>query len=182
MKIRKAPKGAGEAILYLDFDGVLHHESVYWSPRRGAYIKIHSAGWGQCSYYLFQHAPLLVRHLAPYPDIKIVLSTSWVRSYGCYGAAKRLPQALRDRVIGATFHSRMNENEFVAAPRGMQVWGDVVRRHPRAWLALDDDCLHWPKWCLDNYIRTDKALGINTPEVTAEIVAKLRILGATAAE
>ena len=170
---RKVPQGAGEAILYLDFDGVLHHEAVYWSPRRGPYMGKQLTS----EHYLFQHAPLLVDLLAPHPDIKIVLSTSWVRSYGCYGAAKRLPASIRDRVIGATFHSRMNETAFVTSPRGMQVWGDVEKRHPKAWLALDDDYLHWPKWCLDNYVRTDEVLGISAPAVQSLIVEKLRILG-----
>lgn len=27
-------------LLYLDFDGVLHHEDVRWSPKRGAYMQI----------------------------------------------------------------------------------------------------------------------------------------------
>ena len=86
----KPPSGAGQVILYLDFDGVLHHESVYFN-KKGPYIKTNSAGWGQCPYVLFQYAPLLVELLAPYPAVKIVLSTSWARVYGCYGAVKRLP-------------------------------------------------------------------------------------------
>lgn len=31
------PVGRGELILYLDFDGVLHHENVLWHPRKGPY-------------------------------------------------------------------------------------------------------------------------------------------------
>jgi hypothetical protein len=153
----KAPKGAGELILYLDFDGVLHHENCLWHPRRGVYLK------APPGYTLFQHADLLAEVLAPYPDLKIVLSTSWVRSYGCYGSAKRLPEPLRQRVIGATVHSRMNENAFVSAPRGMQVWGDVQRRQPADWIALDDDYLHWPKWCLEKYVQTHEMRGLVTP-------------------
>jgi len=164
----KAPKGAGELILYLDFDGVLHHENCLWNPKRGPYIAAVFPG-----HVLFQHASLLETLLDPYPQIRIVLSTSWVRRYGCTGAAKWLPQSLRERVIGATFHSRMNENEFAAAPRGMQVWGDVVRRQPKNWLALDDDWLHWPKWCLDKYVKTHEFAGISAPFVRDEISTKL---------
>ena len=170
---KKPPKGAGQAVLYLDFDGVLHHESVFFN-KKGPYIKTNSAGWGQCPYVLFQHAPLLVELLAPYPAVKIVLSTSWARVYGCYGAAKRLPVELRERVIGATFHSRMNEAEFISQSRGMQIWNDVYRRNPRVWFALDDDWFGWPKWCLDNYVRTDVVLGISAPAVRDLIVEKLR--------
>jgi hypothetical protein len=164
---RKAPRGAGELLLYLDFDGVLHHENVLWHPKRGAYLK------APPGHRLFQHSDLLVELLSPYPQIKIVLSTSWARVYGCSHAAKRLPPSLRDRVIGATFHSQMIEALFVDAPRGMQVWSDVNRRHPKDWLALDDDYLHWPKWCLENYVRTDEVAGISEPAVRAEIERKL---------
>jgi hypothetical protein len=168
-KERKLPKGASQDILYLDFDGVLHHENCLWHPKRGPYLMAPEG------HVLFQHAPLLAEMLAPYPSLKIVLSTSWVRSYGCEKAAKRLPASLRDRVIGATWHSQMKplENEWVSRPRGMQVWGDVDRRKPRAWLALDDDYLSWPVWALDNYVRTDDVLGISHPEVTPLISQKL---------
>jgi hypothetical protein len=55
----------------------------------------------------------------------------------------------------------------------MQVWGDVERRKPRAWLALDDDHRNWPAWALDSYVRTDDVLGISHPEVTPLIRQKL---------
>ena len=170
----RPPKGAGQLVLYLDFDGVLHHEDVLWHLRKGPHLR------APPHYTLFQHADLLTTLLEPYPDVKIVLSTSWVRSYGCAGTAKRLPIALRQRVIGATFHSRMDEALFVDAPRGMQVWGDVVRRNPKDWLALDDDYMHWPKWCLSNYIQTDAHEGISNPAVLKKIKEKLVTLGATA--
>ncbi|NVO04738.1 MAG: hypothetical protein HXX19_01675, partial [Rhodoferax sp.] len=114
--------------------------------------------------------------LRPYPELKIVLSTSWVRSYGCAGAAKRLPLELRSRVIGATWHSgnKPLENEWVSAPRGMQIWSDVLRRKPAAWLAIDDDYLHWPKWALENYVQTDEVLGISHPAVKALLERKLQ--------
>lgn len=166
------PRGAGEAVLYLDFDGVLHHENVHWHSTKGPYIKDAPPG-----HVLFQHVDLLVKLLAPYPLIRIVLSTSWVRRYGCAGAAKRLPMALRERVIGATFHSKMDPVEFYGAPRGMQVWGDVVRRKPAAaWLALDDDYLHWPKWALEHYVRTHEIEGISNTAVMAAIEAKLALM------
>lgn len=160
-------RGTGELVLYVDYDGVLHHENVLWHPKIGAYL---SAPDG---YVLFQHAELLERMLAPYPEVQIVLSTSWVRRYGCAKSAKQLRPSLRTRVIGATFHSNMNEQEFSQAPRGMQVWRDVVKRKPRAWLALDDDCLDWPKWCLDNYVKTHEDEGIGDPAVQDEFAKKL---------
>lgn len=173
--IQKPPRGRNQLVLYLDFDGVLHHENALWHPRRGVYLK------APPGYVLFQHVGLLEQVLAPYPEVKIVLSTSWVRSYGCEGAAKRLPASLRSRVIGATFHSQMVKQYFVDAPRGMQVWSDVLRRQPRDWIALDDDYLHWPKWCLDRYVRTHEHEGISAPDVQAELRHKLALMCAAPA-
>eukprot|EP01037_Dinobryon_pediforme_P012453 gene12453-12540_t len=147
--------GTGGDVLYLDFDGVLHHENCFWHPRRGAYLD------APPGYMLFQHAELLSTLLAPYPQVEIVLSTSWVRRYGCSDTAKRLPRPLRARVIGATFHTRMNERDFVELSRGQQVLGDVMRRQPKRWLALDDDPDGWTLECLPNFLQTDEREGIN---------------------
>ena len=159
----KTPRGAGERILYLDFDGVLHHENCLWRPRRGPYLV------APRGHVLFQHAELLSELLAPYPTWKIVLSTSWVIQYGCDRAAKCLPDALRSRVIGATFHSRMNLNEFQSMSRGLQIWADVQRRLPKEWIALDDQGFNWPAWCRENFIQTDEVQGVSEPAVLARL-------------
>ena len=159
--------GNAPNVLYLDFDGVLHHGEVYWSPRKGPYMD------PTVKQKLFAYAGLLEEILLPYPNLAIVLSTSWVLKYGCHGAARRLPHSLRQRVIGATFHTRMNREDFDNASRGMQVWADVYRRQPTDWLALDDDFLQWPAWCRDKLIRTLPHLGLNSPETRELLRSKL---------
>ncbi|MGJ7509937.1 HAD domain-containing protein [Variovorax sp. GT1P44] len=166
------PRGRDELVLYLDYDGVVHHEDVWWHPRRGPYIKAPGC------YPLFQHTQMLVDVLEPYPNLKIVLSTSWVRHYTYSKAAKRLSPSLQQRVIGATYHSEMHEASFAATPRGLQIWADVLRRRPRDWLALDDDDLHWPAWCREKLVRTHDELGISEPAVLAELMTKLRTMHA----
>lgn len=167
--MRRIPKGFQQTVLYLDYDGVLHHENVLWHPRRGAYA-------GPPGFELFEHAPLLAALLEPYPEILVVLSTSWVRRYGCYGSAKRLPDSLRRRVIGATFHSKMNEHSFVVTPRGQQVVEDVMRRKPRDWIALDDTDQGWPDKLRDHVLITDEKVGIGAPWAATDIQARLRAL------
>lgn len=166
----KVPRGVGELVLYVDYDSPLHHENVWWHPRRGPYIK---AG---PEFSLFQYVNLLAEVLDPYPDLRIVLSTSWVRRYTFSKAAKRLPPSLRERVIGATYHSEMHEASFAATPRGLQIWADVLRRRPRDWIALDDDDLHWPAWCREKLVRTHDELGISEPNVLAELKTKLAMM------
>lgn len=160
-------KGVGEHVLYLDFDGVLHHEDVRWSLKRGPFLNApgHS---------LFEHAALLEDLLKPYPQVHIVLSTTWARVFSCYGAAKRLPPGLRDRVVGATWHSAMPEQAFKDKPRGTQVLEDVRRRRPAHWLALDDTDEGWPLEASDHVLITDEQLGISAPGMAERIAAALR--------
>lgn len=162
--------GKDGLLLYLDYDGVLHHENCLWHPRRGAYLSAPE------EFKLFQHVDLLEKALAPYPAVRIVLSTSWVRRYGCSRAAKKLGSRLQQRVIGATFHSRMNEDLFMTIPRGLQVWEDVLRRKPRDWLALDDVDEGWPPESIGKFIQTHEKQGISHPAVLAQFQRALEAL------
>ncbi|MDR5750361.1 MULTISPECIES: HAD domain-containing protein [unclassified Caballeronia] len=162
------PAVKGGFVLYLDFDGVLHPEDVHMQTGRGPFIA------SPVGHKLFEHAGLLAEALGPYPELRIVLSTSWVRVYrSVRRITRKLPPELSARVVGATYHGAMDAESFKAAPRGMQVWSDVLRRQPADWLALDDDYLHWPAWCRDKLVRTDEILGVSAPAVLAELRAKL---------
>ncbi|RDJ98531.1 HAD domain-containing protein [Paraburkholderia lacunae] len=164
----RAPRHTGGLVLYLDFDGVLHPEDVWVRLNKGPYIA------SPPGHELFEHAELLERVLLPYPDVKIVLSTSWVRVYkGVARVARKLPPELRARVVGATYHRSMDPESFRQTLRGMQIWADVLRRQPVDWIALDDDYLDWPSWCGDKLVRTHEVLGISAPVVLAELRAKL---------
>lgn len=161
------PRVHGGQVLYLDYDGVLHHESVYRHPKHGISL---SAG---PDFKLFQHAPLLGELLRPYPEVRIVLSTSWVRVMGLRRAASYLPDELRARVVGATFHARMVRVEFVHTSRGLQVYEDYLRRSPSAALALDDDDDGWPVAFRKHLVLTDEVHGISLPRVRKELESKL---------
>lgn len=56
-------------IIYLDYDGVLHDEQVFFHPKRGIYMKTPDR-------ILFEWMSILDELLRPHPDVKIVLSTS----------------------------------------------------------------------------------------------------------
>ncbi|MEX3943336.1 HAD domain-containing protein [Paraburkholderia sp. BR10937] len=163
------PRSCGGLVLYLDYDGVLHPDAVCVDPKRGP-ILVNRPG-----HLLFENVGILIQLLSPYPAVKVVLSTSWVRRYR--GSIRRvsrgLTPALQTRVIGGTFHSRMDPGTYAAAPRGWQIWSDVTRRRPARWLALDDDDESWPAWCRDQLVHTDSELGISAPRVRDELQAKL---------
>ena len=161
-------KGTNELVLYLDFDGVLHHENCLWHPKRGAYLV------APARYSLFQHSALLEQSLEPYPSVQIVLSTSWVVHYGCSATTKLLPPTLQARVIGATFHSgNMKELDFREIHRGQQVIEDTLRRRPRDWLALDDDGEGWPEEHAARFVQTHMYEGISEQAVLTDFKGRL---------
>ncbi|WP_240189644.1 HAD domain-containing protein [Azonexus hydrophilus] len=89
-------------ILFLDFDGVLHPDAVYFVRGRPT---LRAKG------ELFMWAGALVDLLTEHPDVRIVLSTSWVRALRFNRARSYLPAELRRCVIGATWHSAMSVDE-----------------------------------------------------------------------
>ena len=166
----KTLRGRDGLLLYLDFDGVLHHEDVRWHPRRGVYMAAPEP------FRLFEHVDLLERLLAPHPTVQVVLSTSWVRVLGYSRALKHLPPRLRERVIGATYHSAMNQAAYAMLPRGVQILDDVERRQPSDWLALDDDGAGWPTPQRQHLVLTDERLGLGGRDTAAEVAARLGTL------
>ena len=160
-------KGQGASVLYLDYDGALHHENCWMDPKRGPYLQAPER------YVLFQHVDLLLELLAPYPSVRIVLSTSWVRRFGIAGTTKWLPASLRERVIGATYLSRRAREGSAPVTRGEQVTQDVLRRRPANWFAIDDDQIGWPEWARPRVVFSDPYEGISPPEVQDAIRRQL---------
>jgi hypothetical protein len=166
-----APEQASLSVLYLDFDGVLHSDDVGRDWHGKPYLR------GQGS--LFEYANRLIAALDPYPAHKIVLSTSWVRILGFGYARERLPQTLRERVIGATWHSRFEDDDRLHAwwihtsTRYQQIAEDVKRRQPSHWFALDDDARGWPRQARAHLVECDSELGLGEPRARLLLETKL---------
>jgi hypothetical protein len=154
-------------IIYLDFDGVLHHENVVWTHGKG--IRMCESG-----HALFEWEPILVDLLEPHPDARIVLSTSWVRMKSFHYAKRCLCEPLQNRVIGATFSKKaMDRDAFVALPRGRQVLADALRRQSGRWFALDDDSEGWDAYS-DKLILTNEDRGLSENAVQNAITEMLK--------
>jgi hypothetical protein len=154
-------------ICYLDYEAVLHDGNVLRNRTRGMTIATPGRQF-------FEWMPILEDLLAPYPDLKIVLSTTWVRELGFDRARQELSASLRERVIGATFlHPKMIRSEFDMMARGMQILGDVQRRKPAHWFALDDDDFGWPAKYRDNLILTREGTGLSEPAVQEQVRRRL---------
>lgn len=160
-------------ICYLDFDGVLHDEEVYYHPRRGIYMRTPGR-------ILFEWAPILETLLQPFPEVKIVLSTSWVHARRFAYAKSQLSAALQTRVVGATFHSReMRRGEFIQLPRGVQIARDVYRRRPQAWFAIDDDDVGWPEGYRNRLVKTTGTCGLSDAQAQLAVQAMLERLSSS---
>lgn len=145
--------------LFLDFDGVLHPYDVYLVNGKAV-----RPGGG-----LFVYAPLVVAALAPYPTVKIVLSTSWVSAIGFEESRSRLPVELQRRVVGAT-------DQATARTRHSQI-AHYVRQHGLiSWLAVDDDTEGWPAEQRKNLVRTPRAMGLSYLDAQLELADKLALL------
>lgn len=167
--------------LYLDFDGVLHHCDVMNKPDKPPSL---DARLG----VLFEHAPRLAQALEPFPDVRIVLSTSWVRERSFSFAKRRLPATLQKRVIGATFHSAMQHVDAFIDPgyssyrfrcafdrltRYQAIKNDAYRRQQPNWIAIDDDTEGWREVDACRLVATDGARGLADAAALGDLQAKL---------
>ena len=115
----------GPPVLYLDFDGVLHHEDVWWSPVRGPYFGPKAPPYAK----LFEHAGLLAEALND-PGLKVLywVDGCWVKRDGhpVEIPANRAwtPVELEGQRVGAIVHDRSLRGEpevlnTVAAAAGL---------------------------------------------------------------
>jgi hypothetical protein len=144
--------------LYLDLDGVLHPSDVVFRTS-GPVLTMTDR------HRLLEHADTLVDILAPYRDLRVVLSSAWVVAYGFPYTLKRLPPALQMRVVGATFDETRDGPSFSSMARGYQVLQDVQRRLLARWIALDDDVADWPDSHRRHLVRCNPTLGLGDPAV-----------------
>ncbi|MNB98156.1 hypothetical protein D3C76_807720 [compost metagenome] len=161
---------ATDTVLFLDFDGVLHPDNVY-RTRHGLELRAPGA--------LMMHAGILSAILEDFPTVKIALSTSWVRELGYRRTRARLPEALQQRTISATWHSRMPRaplEGYDLYSRYQQIRAAVTRAGITRWLAIDDDPDYsWPDHDT-RLVRCDSAQGLSDTQTQAELRAKLKAI------
>ena len=159
-------------ILFLDFDGVLHPDAAYLVRGRPEL-----RGDGR----LFMWAGYLVDALASAQHVRIVLSTSWARELRYARARDCLPVELRQRVIGATWHSGMATDDE-HRPLGRDTWWDTSTRYQQIrryvdragitdWIAVDDQPEGWADADRDKLVVTDSNLGLSAPSARVRLAA-----------
>jgi hypothetical protein len=159
-------------LIFLDYDGVLHPNEVYQIPGRG--IVLTTDG-----HNLFEYTDLLAVALKGHPDVRIVLSTSWVRTIGFKKSKARLPTCLQERVIGSCWHSSLDQYYWNTLTRYEQISMYVTRHQVQNWLAIDDDDYKWPDNKRQHLIHTDEQGGLGrTAGALDNLILKLEYLKA----
>lgn len=171
-------------LLFLDFDGVLHHENVTLRPCHPAerrHLKpvesrfLTHDGKLAKGEKLFEHADRLADILAPFPRVQIVISSSWREHFRPGKLMSFLPEALASRVIGQTpvydkfggVGSRLLEVLAYLEGNGLA---------DQSWIALDDQAqLFWDDTenPPDNLIITNACAGITESNVQ-ELIERLQ--------
>jgi hypothetical protein len=159
-----------DRVLFLDFDGVLHPDDVY---RTRSGLELRAPG------QLMMHAGILIEILKEFPQVKISLSTSWVRILGYRRARAALPPELQVLTVSSTWHSRMPKaplEGYDMFSRYQQIRTAVTRAGLTNWIALDDDPFEsWPDQDR-RLIRTDPYLGLSSVPTQKELRVKLKAL------
>lgn len=155
-------------ILYLDYDGVLHHCNVRLAQY--GYGEARVPVMAEPGHELFSWAAILERILDeedPEGKVKIILSTSWGYHFGIE-AKSFLPESLQARVIGKTNQSMLS--------RGEQILKHAKANGYKRWIAIDDDRCRWPYDHQDRLVYCDSETGLSDSNVQADLRSKLRDL------
>lgn len=155
-------------VLFLDFDGVLHPPEVH-NTTDGPELMTPGR--------LFMHAHILQEILGYHPEVRIVLSTSWVGRLGFDRTKAYLPPKLQARVIGTTHRDTRQVGTYSFDSRDrmtrfQQIWRNVYRQQIENWVALDD--LHgstevWPAGFEDHLILCSGTMGLGDLDVQAAL-------------
>lgn len=95
-------------VLFLDFDGVLHGAHEVAVDDDGRVVLDNPR--------LFEHLPLLTEELAPYPELRIIVSSDWQRLFDDASLVRLL--GARPSVCGCYQHPCRNKGSCNSSVRG----------------------------------------------------------------
>lgn len=136
---------ATSAVLFLDFDGVLHR---------------HQKG-------TLDRLPLLEEFLRAHPDVHVVISSTWRMQESLESLAEYFSEDLRDRIEGVTpVGTRTPYSRFCEVQ-------EYLAGETRNWCAIDDEPTLFPPNCRQLVV-TDPSVAL-TPTDLARVAAVLNL-------
>ncbi|MHB9840928.1 HAD domain-containing protein [Paraburkholderia terrae] len=144
------------AVVFLDFDGVLHPVGVPAIDE--AFCLIDNPD-------LFVWRPILDRLLAPYPMIGIIVSSDWRRLFDD-ATLIRLLGPLAVRFVGVV--------ECYGSSRSEEILTEVRRRRLKEWVALDDHSSVIAAQATDTrFVACEPTTGVSSVDVQRTLSARL---------
>lgn len=155
-KVERSMRLADRAIVFLDFDGVLHPVGVPAVNEDFCLIENPD---------LFVWRPILERLLAPYPMVGIIVSSDWRRLFDD-ATLIRLLGPLAARFVGVV--------ECYGSSRAEELLAEVERMELKRWVALDDHpSVHAAQERDPRFIACDPATGVSSIEVQRALSKRL---------
>ncbi len=166
-------------VVYAGINGVFHpSDSLYR-------LLFDKSCWDQ-GHKEYEGVGCLERALAPWPDARLVLTSTQVWHAGLDAVLEHLGAALAGRVIGATFTDLTKVAKLGAQGQPLSsnaYWSmtrsEVVRCHvdwlkPDAWIAVDDDAALWTTDERRGHcVLTDPAKGLLEPAAQDRLLTLL---------
>lgn len=145
-----------QALLFLDFDGVLHREEFHALE--------------------FEFLPDFERALIDFPEVAIVISSTWRMTDPLERLRGRFSEGFRERVVGVTPIRKESTGD---GERGREIRDFIVLNDLEGipWLAVDDDARIFEEEVLSNVILTDGAFGLTEIDLRRLRVRLAELLG-----
>lgn len=154
--------------VFLDFDGTLHVGHSFLGEDGEITLDTGRP--------LLEFASLLADLLVPYPDVEIVLTTSWVKTLPVGKVISCLPAELVRRVVATTRDIKARfGNLRNGTDRTYVIVSFAYGRRLKTWLALDDSAYgieqfgRYPGELAEHFVLLDSSCGINDAKVLRRI-------------
>ncbi|MFM0277730.1 HAD domain-containing protein [Paraburkholderia sediminicola] len=125
---------------------------------------------------LFEYAPYLADALAPWPQVQIIVTTSWLRTLGSDRTIALLPDELRRRVVGTTLGTPPRFGEILdGTSKAMTPIRHAQKYGLTTWLALDDEAWGVPRGFEQHFLHTNSETGLGAQDARKQLRAWLEI-------
>ncbi|MGF6243500.1 hypothetical protein P3T42_005264 [Paraburkholderia sp. GAS38] len=154
-------------ILYLNFDGVLHPDQVFYE--KGYMPSLLTPG-----HHALEHAGLLAGALEDFDEVAIVLNTWWTFYLGLDVCKDLLPATLAARVSDSTVQ-HIGTYETMPSRRE-EAEQHIARQRSRSWIILDHNHARYRRDLEPNLLLLDPSEGLGSQAAQRSVKRRLSFL------
>lgn len=149
-------------VIYLDFKGVLYKSDI------------HRSSPTERNFEFASEFERVLNHVDPEKLIKIVINAQYAHDAGLEAATLKLPESLRERVIG------MTDKEFAMVSdlaNAYTLADSHAQQHGIThWISVNDDFWNWPAGQRHRQVLTESLTGFGLKRTQDDFVAKIEAL------